>query len=78
MLERKVLELENSISRADIAITKKITDGSDGLDAANARIDAMERTLPQRIHDMGVQQNTIIATFNAVTAQINQKMEAIE
>ena len=78
LLENKVQELENSISRADIAITKRISDGTEGVSAVNMRIDVLERTLPQRIHDMEHKQTSLIATLNAVTSQIHQKMETIE
>ena len=78
LLERKVHELENSISKADVTISKRLTDGTEGLNAASARIDSLERTLPQRIHEMERQQTSLIATLNAVTSAINQKIESIE
>ena len=42
------------------------------------RVDAMERTLPQRCHTIEHRQVVFVETLNAMTAAINTKIEQVE
>ena len=78
MLEKKVTELEAAISNADKAITKKSVDTQVGVSDVSGRIDSIERTLPQSIHNIEHRQVAFVETMNALTAAINSKTEQVE
>ena len=78
LMEKKIAELEAAISTADKAITKTFVDTQAGANDAMGRIDSIERTLPQRIHNIETRQVTFVETMNALTGAINSKIEQVE
>ena len=78
LLEKKVTELEASISNADKAIKKKIDDTQGGVSDVSGRIDSIERILPQRMHNIEHKQLAFVETMNALTAAINSNNEHVE
>ena len=78
MLEQKVSDLQGQINNADIRITAKFVSTQNDLIGTSGRVDAMERSLPQRCHNIEQRQVGFIETMNALTAAINSKIEQIE
>ena len=78
MLEKKVQDLENAISRADSAITKKLVDTNACTHEVSVLVDAIEQHLPQRIHDVERRHVSMTDTLNALAGAINSRIQQIE
>ena len=78
MVEKQVMALQKTIEYADGTIAQKIDEMKNCVGNVEGKFTILERSLPERLHQMDERQGGTTAMINDLMGAINVRIERIE